>query len=126
MSATIHPENRASRAFGPWGRLGRKRIRTSIGRAACLHYDVDAVADEADDPSDVWSVMAALMPEHPKPRYRDPVPAVGGQGVVGAGVLAMLEPFGHRRQICCEQIENQRFRRQPVRSSGGDRAARCV
>jgi glucose-6-phosphate dehydrogenase assembly protein OpcA len=63
------------------------------------------VVEESDDPSDVWSIMAALMPEHPSRaiviRFRQST-----QRDLSSRVFSQCwMPFGQRRQICCEQIE---------------------
>jgi glucose-6-phosphate dehydrogenase assembly protein OpcA len=63
------------------------------------------VAEESDDPQAIGETLAALMPEHPSRaiviRFRSE-----DQRSLAARVFAQYwMPFGHRQQICCEQIE---------------------
>jgi len=106
MSATIHPETVLRELSDLWVSLGKEADPdqpSGVLRACTM--TLMAVADEADDPSDVWSVMAALMPEHPSRaiviRFRQ-----SAARELSARVFSQCwMPFGHRRQICCEQIE---------------------
>jgi glucose-6-phosphate dehydrogenase assembly protein OpcA len=106
MSATIHPETVLRELSDLWVSLGKEADPdqpSGVLRACTM--TLMAVADEADDPSDVWSVMAALMPEHPSRaiviRFRQ-----SAARELSARVFSQCwMPFGHRRQNCCEQIE---------------------
>src|ERR1035441_6268498 len=62
-------------------------------------------AEESDDAQAIGETLAALMPEHPSRaiviRFR-----AEDQRSLTARVFAQCwMPFGHRQQICCEQIE---------------------
>ncbi len=106
MSATIHPENILRELSDLWVSLGKEADPdqpSGVLRACTM--TLMAVAEEAEDPSDVWSVMAALMPEHPSRaiviRFRQ-----SAARELSARVFSQCwMPFGYRRQICCEQIE---------------------
>jgi glucose-6-phosphate dehydrogenase assembly protein OpcA len=106
VSATIHPETVLRELSDLWVSLGRETDPgQSSGVLRACTMTLMAVAEEAEDPSDVWSVMAMLMPEHPSRaiviRFRQSV-----DREVSARVFSQCwMPFGHRRQICCEQIE---------------------
>ena len=66
MSATIHPETILRELSDLWVSLGKEADPgqpTGVLRACTM--TLMAVVDETEDTSDVWSVMAALMPEHP-------------------------------------------------------------
>ncbi|MGC9946104.1 MAG: glucose-6-phosphate dehydrogenase assembly protein OpcA [Bryobacteraceae bacterium] len=62
-------------------------------------------AEESDDAQAIGETLAALMPEHPSRaiviRFRS-----GDRRELAARVFSQCwMPFGHRQQICCEQIE---------------------
>lgn len=105
MSA-IHPETILRELSDLWVSLGKEADPgqpSGVLRACTM--TLIAVADEAEDPSEVWSVMAALMPEHPSRaiviRFRQ-----SAARELSARVFSQCwMPFGYRRQICCEQIE---------------------
>jgi glucose-6-phosphate dehydrogenase assembly protein OpcA len=106
VSAIIHPENILRELSDLWVSLGKEADPgqpSGVLRACTM--TLMAVADEAEDLSDVWSVMAALMPEHPSRaiviRFRQ-----SEARELSARVFSQCwMPFGTRRQICCEQIE---------------------
>jgi glucose-6-phosphate dehydrogenase assembly protein OpcA len=106
VSATIHPETVLRELSDLWVSLGKEADPgqpSGVLRACTM--TLMAVVDEAEDPSNVWSVMAALMPEHPSRaiviRFRQSVARE-----LSARVFSQCwMPFGYRRQICCEQIE---------------------
>jgi glucose-6-phosphate dehydrogenase assembly protein OpcA len=106
VSAVIHPETILRELSELWVSLGKEADPgqpSGVLRACTM--TLMAVADEAEDPSDVWSVMAALMPEHPSRaiviRFRQ-----SAARELSARVFSQCwMPFGYRRQICCEQIE---------------------
>ena len=106
VSATIQPETILRELSDLWVSLGKEADpgqASGVLRACAM--TLIAVAEEAEDPSDVWSVMATLMPEHPSRaiviRFRQ-----SEARELSARVFSQCwMPFGHRRQICCEQIE---------------------
>ncbi|HXI41967.1 MAG TPA: glucose-6-phosphate dehydrogenase assembly protein OpcA [Bryobacteraceae bacterium] len=106
LSATIHPENILRELSDLWVSLGKEADPdqpSGVLRACTM--TLMAVAEETEDPGDVWSVMAALMPEHPSRaiviRFRQ-----SAARELSARVFSQCwMPFGYRRQICCEQIE---------------------
>ena len=106
MSATIQPETILRELSDLWVTLGKESEQAqSSGVLRACAMTLITVAEESDDPSDVWSVMAALMPEHPSRaiviRFRQ-----SAQRELSSRVFSQCwMPFGQRRQICCEQIE---------------------
>jgi glucose-6-phosphate dehydrogenase assembly protein OpcA len=106
LSATIQPETILRELSELWVSLGKESEpgqASGVLRACAM--TLIAVTEESDDPSDVWSVMAALMPEHPSRaiviRFRP-----SGERQLSSRVFSQCwMPFGQRRQICCEQIE---------------------
>ena len=106
MSSTIQPETILRELAELWISLGKDTQPgpTSGVLRACTMTLV-AMAEESEDPSNVWAVMAALMPEHPSRaiviRFRQ-----SAERELSSRVFSQCwMPFGQRRQICCEQIE---------------------
>ncbi len=106
MSTTIQPERVLRELAELWVSLGKESDPAhSSGVLRACAMTLITLVEESEDPSDVWSTMAALMPEHPSRaiviRFR-PSPA----RELSSRVFSQCwMPFGHRRQICCEQIE---------------------
>jgi glucose-6-phosphate dehydrogenase assembly protein OpcA len=106
VSSTIHPETILHELSDLWVTLGKESGQTqSSGVLRACAMTLITVVEESDDPSDVWSVMASLMPEHPSRaiviRFRQ-----SDQRELSSRVFSQCwMPFGQRRQICCEQIE---------------------
>jgi glucose-6-phosphate dehydrogenase assembly protein OpcA len=106
LSSTIQPETILRELSDLWVSLGKEvepAKSSGVLRACAMTFIT--VAEESEDPSEVWSVMAALMPEHPSRaiviRFRP-----SAQRELAARVFSQCwMPFGRRRQICCEQIE---------------------
>ncbi|MBZ5593940.1 MAG: glucose-6-phosphate dehydrogenase assembly protein OpcA [Acidobacteriia bacterium] len=106
MSATIQPETILRELAELWVSLGKESDATqSSGVLRACAMTLVTVVEESEDTSDVWSVMAALMPEHPSRaiviRFRP-----SAERALSSRVFSQCwMPFGQRRQICCEQIE---------------------
>jgi glucose-6-phosphate dehydrogenase assembly protein OpcA len=70
---------------------------------ACAMTLISFVDDEEDSMS-LGNTIAGLMKEHPSRSVVVRIKA--GEGYLDARVFAQCwMPFGHRRQICCEQVE---------------------
>ena len=106
MSTAIQPERVLKELAELWVSLGKESDPAhSSGVLRACAMTLIALVEESEDPSDVWSTMAALMPEHPSRaiviRFR---PSAARE--LSSRVFSQCwMPFGHRRQICCEQIE---------------------
>ena len=106
MSTTIQPQTILHELAELWVTLGKESAPdqgSGVLRACAM--TLVTVLEESEDTSDVWSVMAALMPEHPSRaiviRFRP-----SAERALSSRVFSQCwMPFGQRRQICCEQIE---------------------
>ena len=106
MSTTINPERVLRELAELWVTLGKESDPAhSSGVLRACAMTLITLVEELEDPSDVWSTMAALMPEHPSRaiviRFRESAARELSSRVFSQCWM----PFGHRRQICCEQIE---------------------
>ncbi|HZT30150.1 MAG TPA: glucose-6-phosphate dehydrogenase assembly protein OpcA [Bryobacteraceae bacterium] len=103
---TIAPEQILREMSELWVSLGKQAGEdTSTGVLRACSMTLIVAAEESDDPQEIGETLAALMPEHPSRaiviRLRR-----GDQRALAARVFAQCwMPFGHRQQICCEQIE---------------------
>jgi len=106
VSATIQPQTILRELADLWVTLGKESDpNQSSGVLRACAMTLVTVVEESEDTSDVWSVMAALMPEHPSRaiviRFRP-----SAERALSSRVFSQCwMPFGQRRQICCEQIE---------------------
>jgi len=106
LSTTIQPETILRELADLWISLGKEsdpNQASGVLRACAM--TLITLVEESEDTSDVWSVMAALMPEHPSRaiviRFRP-----SAERALSSRVFSQCwMPFGQRRQICCEQIE---------------------
>ena len=101
---TIAPERILHDMADLWVSLGKQGEGDAGVLRACSMTLVVA-SEESDDAQAIGETLAALMPEHPSRaivlRFR-----AEDQRSLAARVFAQCwMPFGHRRQICCEQIE---------------------
>jgi glucose-6-phosphate dehydrogenase assembly protein OpcA len=101
---TIAPERILHDMADLWVSLGKQGEGDAGVLRACSMTLVVA-SEESDDAQAIGETLAALMPEHPSRaiviRFR-----AEDQRALAARVFAQCwMPFGHRRQICCEQIE---------------------
>jgi len=104
MGGTIAPDRILHDMADLWVSLGKQGEGEAGVLRACSMTLVVA-AEESDDPQAIGETLAALMPEHPSRaivlRFR-----AEDQRSLAARVFAQCwMPFGHRQQICCEQIE---------------------
>jgi|HubBroStandDraft_1064217.scaffolds.fasta_scaffold01535_4 hypothetical protein len=102
--STIAPDRILHEMADLWVSLGKQGEGEAGVLRACSMTLVVA-AEESDDAQAIGETLAALMPEHPSRaiviRFR-----AGEQRELAARVFAQCwMPFGHRQQICCEQIE---------------------
>jgi len=104
MGGTIAPDRILHEMADLWVSLGKQgEGQTGVLRACSMTLVV--AAEESDDEQAIGETLAALMPEHPSRaiviRFR-----AEDQRALAARVFAQCwMPFGHRQQICCEQIE---------------------
>ena len=104
MGGTIAPDRILHDMADLWVSLGKQgEGDTGVLRACSMTLVV--AAEESDDAQAIGETLAALMPEHPSRaiviRFR-----AADRRELGARVFAQCwMPFGHRQQICCEQIE---------------------
>ncbi|MGD0361170.1 MAG: glucose-6-phosphate dehydrogenase assembly protein OpcA [Bryobacteraceae bacterium] len=101
---TIAPDRILHDMADLWVSLGKQGEGDAGVLRACSMTLVVA-AEESDDAQAIGETLAALMPEHPSRaiviRFRNE-----DQRSLAARVFAQCwMPFGHRQQICCEQIE---------------------
>ena len=104
MGGTIAPDRILHDMADLWVSLGKQGEGDAGVLRACSMTLVVA-SEESDDAQAIGETLAALMPEHPSRaivlRFR-----AEDQRSLAARVFAQCwMPFGHRRQICCEQIE---------------------
>jgi glucose-6-phosphate dehydrogenase assembly protein OpcA len=101
-AGTIAPDRILHEMADLWVTLGKEGENNAGVLRACSMTLVVA-AEESDDPQAIGETLAALMPEHPS---RAIVIRVRGERALSSRVFAQCwMPFGHRQQICCEQIE---------------------
>jgi glucose-6-phosphate dehydrogenase assembly protein OpcA len=103
-AGTISPDRILHEMADLWVTLGKQGEGDAGVLRACSMTLVVA-AEESDDAQAIGETLAALMPEHPSRaiviRFR-----ADGERALSSRVFAQCwMPFGHRQQICCEQIE---------------------
>jgi hypothetical protein len=103
-AGTVAPDRILHDMAELWVTLGKKDTGDAGVLRACSMTLVVA-AEESDDSHAIGETLAALMPEHPSRaiviRVRE-----GAERALDARVVAQCwKPFGHRQQICCEQIQ---------------------
>jgi hypothetical protein len=106
VSATIQPENILRELAELWVSLGKETDHgQSSGVLRACAMTLITLAEETEDPTEVWSTMAALMPEHPSRAMVIRFHQSSARELSSRVFSQCWMPFGHRRQICCEQIE---------------------
>ena len=90
--------------MGPTRRFLIAPTETQDGLLRACSMTLVCFADDEEDPAELNGMLASLMREHPSRmivvRLRD------GEDELTARVSSQCwMPFGHRRQICCEQVE---------------------
>lgn len=101
---TISPDHILKEMSDLWVNLGKQGEGDAGVLRACSMTLVVA-AEQSDDAQAIGETLAALMPEHPSRaivvRFTE-----DAARTLAARVFAQCwMPFGHRQQICCEQIE---------------------
>ncbi|MFN7992538.1 MAG: glucose-6-phosphate dehydrogenase assembly protein OpcA [Bryobacteraceae bacterium] len=104
MAGTIAPDQILHDMADLWVSLGKQGDNEAGVLRACS-MTLLVAAEESDDAQSIGETLAALMPEHPSRaiviRFR-----AEAERSLSARVFAQCwMPFGHRQQICCEQIE---------------------
>jgi len=106
MSTTIQPEKILRELSELWVSLGKDADHgQESGVLRACSMTLVTLVEEAEDPTDVWSTMAALMPEHPSRAIVIRFRPSAARELASRVFSQCWMPFGHRRQICCEQIE---------------------
>jgi glucose-6-phosphate dehydrogenase assembly protein OpcA len=106
VSTTIQPERILRELAELWVSLGKDADHgQSSGVLRACTMTLITLVEETEDPTDVWSTMAALMPEHPSRAMVIRVRESAARELASRVFSQCWMPFGHRRQICCEQIE---------------------
>jgi hypothetical protein len=101
---TIAPERILHDMADLWVSLGKQGEGDAGVLRACSMTLVVA-AEESDDAQSIGETLAALMPEHPSRAVVIRFRAEEQRGLAARVFAQCWMPFGHRRQICCEQIE---------------------
>jgi len=104
MGGTISPDRIMREMAELWVSLG-KQSEGDAGVLRACSMTLVVAAEESDDAQAIGETLAALMPEHPSRAIVIRFRAEAGR-TLSAHVFAQCwMPFGHRQQICCEQIE---------------------
>jgi hypothetical protein len=101
---TIAPDRILQEMADLWVSLGKEGEGDAGVLRACSMTLV-VVAEELDDAQAIGETLAALMPEHPSRAIVIRFRAEDQRGLAARVFAQCWMPFGHRQQICCEQIE---------------------
>jgi glucose-6-phosphate dehydrogenase assembly protein OpcA len=101
---TIAPDRILHDMADLWVSLGKQGEGDAGVLRACSMTLVVA-AEESDDAQAIGETLAALMPEHPSRAIVLRFRADAQRGLAARVFAQCWMPFGHRQQICCEQIE---------------------
>src|SRR5579872_349605 len=106
MTTTINPERILRELSELWVSLGKEsEADQGSGVLRACAMTLIATVEESEDPSDIWATIAALMPEHPSRAIVIRLHPSTARELSSRVFSQCWMPFGHRRQICCEQIE---------------------
>ncbi|MCL5745646.1 MAG: glucose-6-phosphate dehydrogenase assembly protein OpcA [Acidobacteria bacterium] len=104
MGITNSPEQITRDLEELWASLGGQGEQGSgVLRASSMSLLV--LADEGDDPARIGETLAAIMPEYPSRAILIRVRAAAERLSQVRVSAQCWEPFGQRRQICCEKVE---------------------
>jgi glucose-6-phosphate dehydrogenase assembly protein OpcA len=103
-AGTIAPDKILHDMADLWVTLGKQGDGDAGVLRACSMTLVVA-AEESDDPQSIGETLAALMPEHPSRAIVLRFHAADQRSLAARVFSQCWMPFGHRQQICCEQIE---------------------
>ncbi|MGA2588499.1 MAG: glucose-6-phosphate dehydrogenase assembly protein OpcA [Bryobacteraceae bacterium] len=104
MGSTIAPDRILHEMADLWVSLGKQgEGETGVLRACSMTLVV--AAEESDDEQAIGETLAALMPEHPSRAIVIRFRAEDRRALTARVFAQCWMPFGHRQQICCEQIE---------------------
>ncbi len=101
---TIAPDRILHEMGDLWVSLGKQNEGDGGVLRACSMTLVVA-AEESDDTQAIGETVAALMPEHPSRAIVIRFRAEDRHSLAARVFAQCWMPFGHRQQICCEQIE---------------------
>src|ERR1700674_221862 len=101
MAATLSPETILRQLADTWAGLDKE----GPGVLRACSMTLLTVTQEAEDLSSMLETLTYLMPEHPA---RSIVVRLQSGALLAGHVTAQCwMPFGQRRQICSEQIEDR-------------------
>jgi glucose-6-phosphate dehydrogenase assembly protein OpcA len=103
-AGTISPDRIVHDMADLWVSLGKQGEGDAGVLRACSMTLVVA-AEESDDAQAIGETVAALMPEHPSRAIMLRFRAEDQRSLAARVFSQCWMPFGHRQQICCEQIE---------------------
>ena len=103
-AGTISPDRILHDMADLWVSLG-KQGEGDAGVLRACSMTLAVAAEESDDPQAIGETLAALMPEHPSRAIVIRFHAAGERSLAARVFAQCWMPFGHRQQICCEQIE---------------------
>jgi len=103
-AGTIAPDRILHEMADLWVTLGKQGEGDAGVLRACSMTLVVA-AEESDDAQAIGETLAALMPEHPSRAIVIRFRSGDGRDLSSRVFAQCWMPFGHRQQICCEQIE---------------------
>jgi glucose-6-phosphate dehydrogenase assembly protein OpcA len=104
MGGTIAPDRILHEMADLWVSLG-KQSEGDAGVLRACSMTLVVAAEESDDAQAIGETLAALMPEHPSRAIVIRFRAEAGRALSARVFAQCWMPFGHRQQICCEQIE---------------------
>jgi glucose-6-phosphate dehydrogenase assembly protein OpcA len=103
-TATLDPEQILHELSQLWTSMAKQPEDASGVLRACA-LTLLVLAEESDDPAAIGETLGALMQEHPSRAIVIRARA-SGEKMLSSRVFAQCWlPFGHRRQICSEQVE---------------------
>ncbi len=105
-AATIDPEKIRKELADLWINLAKEPEQASgSGVLRACSMTLIAAVDEGDNLGEIGETLASLMREHPSRAIVLRLSNEQGPSLSSRVFAQCWMPFGHRRQICCEQIE---------------------
>jgi glucose-6-phosphate dehydrogenase assembly protein OpcA len=105
MAATIQPDRILRELSELWVGFGKQDGEQSTGVLRACAMTLVVVADAREDANDVSETLALLMRDHPSRAIVVRVDDTQKPQLDSRVFAQCWMPLGHRRQICCEQIE---------------------
>lgn len=107
MSASLKPDQILKELGDLWITMGKPEAGEGTPDGGVLRacaMTLIAIVDDAEDSQDLGETLASLMKDHPSRAIV--IRLAERPDVLEGRVFAQCwMPFGHRRQICCEQVE---------------------